>query len=303
MADDFGIEIDDGFVSGVHGMGVLGQESRVEAAEGVQFHAGDEPAGGVLLFDGADGGLQFGGGVGEVEEDGGLPVFGYFLEPFGGTVVSGDAAEEVGVGDAQFPAGEVGGGDVLEVVLSEHAERHLLALHGGEAGDALFDRVGESVVGELFHRGCRAGKDVADVFVAVVVDEAAAGGDFLEVEGKLFHVVVEGGEYVHVVPRDAGENGNVGVVVVEFGTPVDGRGEVFVAFEDGDAALLAEAYHGVEAFQEGARHVVERDAAGLQDVHDHGGGGRFAVAAPDDDAPFVFGLFVEIFGVAVYPDA
>lgn len=119
----------------------------------------------------------------------------------------------------------------------------------------------------------------------------------------MLHVVFEGGEDVHVVPRDAGEDGDVGVVVVELRAPVDGGGEVFVAFEDGYFAGVAEVYHGVETFEQGACHVVELDAAVFEDVHNHGGGGGFAVAPADDDAAFVFGLFVEVFGVAVYADA
>ena len=121
-----------------------GQESRVEAAEGVQLPCRrSSRREGYCSLTARMVACSLEGEWAKSRKTVVCPFLGYFLEPFGGTVVSGDAAEEVGVGDAQFPAGEVGGGDVLEVVLSEHAERHLLALHGGEAGDALFDRVGK----------------------------------------------------------------------------------------------------------------------------------------------------------------
>ena len=49
---------------------------------------------------------------------------------------------------------------------------------------------------------------------------------------ELRQVVFEGGEDVHMVPRDAGEHRDMRMVEVKLGARVDGGGEVFVALED-----------------------------------------------------------------------
>lgn len=301
VPDHFRVEEYQRFVGSCHGVGVLGQEGGVQAAEGVQLHAGDEAASGVLFPDGFKGCLELGRGVGEVEEYGDVLVFRHFLQPFGSSFVCGDGLEEVPVADAGFAAGKAGCGDVLQVVPPEDAER-CFAIEQ-KAGCPVFDFVGEGAVRQAFDGGGGMGCHCPDIFIAFVINEGAAGGDLLHELLELFHIVFEGGKDVHVVPGDAGEDGDVGVVMQEFGGGVDGRGEVFIAFEHGKAAVVREVYHGVEAFELRPCHVVKSDPAVAEHVHNHGGGGGFAVAASDDNPPFVAGLFVEVFRVAVYPDA
>ena len=51
-----------------------------------------------------------------------------------------------------------------------------------------------------------------------------------------------------MIPGYAGEDSDIGVIMVEFGASVDGR-RIFVSFENSDFTSVAQVNHGIEAFQ------------------------------------------------------
>jgi len=52
-----------------------------------------------------------------------------------------------------------------------------------------------------------------------------------------------------MIPGYAGEDSDIGVIMVEFGASVDGRRKIFVSFENSDFTSVAQVNHGIEAFQ------------------------------------------------------
>lgn len=282
----------------VHRVLVLGKEVAVEAAEGVQFHHSYEGAGRILLFQGVDSGAEFGGGVSEVFINKCVIVAAEQLEAVSSAFEGGNGFVELTMGDAELSADLVGAGNVLEVVFAEHFEG-VMAGRGGENGSVLLDVVWVSVVGGSADVFFIIPEDVFQLLVAGKPGDEPSGlyavGEFAE----LVDVAIVLGKDVDVVPSNAGEESEVGVVIHKLGFGVDGRSEIFVAFEDDERGGFGDADAGVEAFHLCSHHVIEIISVFFQHVHDHGGDGGFAMAAGNDDALFVFGNFVEVFGKGV----
>ena len=68
-------------------------------------------------------------------------------------------------------------------------------------------------------------------------------------KSELFYIVFKSRENVHMIPGYAGEDSDIGVIMVEFGASVDGRRKIFVSFENSDFTSVAQVNHGIEAFQ------------------------------------------------------
>ena len=58
--------------------------------------------------------------------------------------------------------------------------------------------------------------------VGLVVDEAAARLDGADEDAKLLQIVVEGREDIDMVPADAADDGDMGMIMVELRHAVDG---------------------------------------------------------------------------------
>lgn len=284
------VEIDVRFVGFVHGVVVVGEELLFQGAEGVEFHAGYESPAGEVAFDGPGGGLQLGGGVGEIPENSGSAVFRQHLQSPGraGKRAYGPIKEIIA--DSQCAANRQGCRDVLEVVFPENPQGHPFIAEN-QTGLLLADFCRVGFIGRAGDVAL-CGGDVPEVRIAFKIEKASSRFDELCEPAELFHIVVKSGKDVDMVPGNTAQHPDMGMVEVKFGSPVFGGGEVLIPLEDGDAGVIAEADHGVESFELGAHHVVESHAAFAEDMHDHGGDGGFAVAAADDHAGFVARLLV-----------
>ena len=205
---------------------------------------------------------------------------------------------KTGVGHTQRPAHGPGTGQVLQVVATKYLQRHRPFLghqFGNAVHDAVFRRVvalGRDARRPLLHQGLHHG-------VGRAVDQPTTGLDGRDEAAELVHVVVEGPEHVHVVPRDAADQRDVRPVQVELGHRLERGGQVFIPLDHRHPAAVAEPDHAVEALQLRTHQVVQVHAFLTQHVHHHAGDGGLAVASPDHHAGLLPGAFVEIGRVAV----
>ncbi len=100
--------------------------------------------------------------------------------------------------------------------------RRLEVLHVVPAEDLHGDIAVVGVVRDTMHiRSCFC-RQCAQVLVALVVDEGAVGFYLSDELAESVHVFGEGGEDIDMVPRDAREDSDIGVVEEELGTAVEG---------------------------------------------------------------------------------
>lgn len=150
------------------------------------------------------------------------------------------------------------------------------------------EEVGDAMVGfrgpaDGFDRGGGDFLQFEGVRALGVEDEATGGGEGFGEGAELGFDVLEGGVDFGVIEVDVGDDEGVGLVVVELGGAVVFGGGVFIAFEDGDGAVL----HADRKGEVGALTAEEEVgffAGVLKDPGEHGGGGGFAFGAGDDEA-------------------
>lgn len=150
----------------------------------------------------------------------------------------------------------------------------------GEVGDAM---VGFRGPADGFDFGGSDFFQVEGVWAMGVEDEATGGGEGFGKGAELGFDVLEGGVDFGVIQVDVGDDEGVGLVVVELGGAVVFGGGVFIAFEDGDGAVLHADRQG-EVGALAAEEVVGFFTGVLEDPSKHGGGGGFAFGAGDDKA-------------------
>ena len=291
----------DGRVGQLQGIAVMVDEDLAEAAVGVQLEHGNQMLLGELLAQGFHAGVDLGWCMGEVAEDEVVAVVEQQLQTPCGTLKRRDSLIELRVAHAELLAHQLCCVDVLHVVAAKHAHFPPTAI-GQEQGrpDAVALKEMHAIAESA---ALRALGNLLGFHIGLVVDKAAARLDGADEDAELLQVVVEGREDIDMVPADAADDSDMWVIVVELRHTVDGRSEVFVAFHDHVFRRLAEAHHHVKAFQLRPDHEVGLDADLLEHMEDHGGDGRLAVAAADNDAGLVLALFVEVFGIGIHLEA
>ena len=239
--------------------------------------------------------------MGKIEEHRRPVPFRHLLQPLGSSLIRGNALQERFVAHSRLPAGKPCGRNILQIVLPEHPDGRLPLER--EASPSVLRPVGECAVRQPLHPFRRMRRHCPHMLIPLVINQRTAWLDALHESRKLLHIVLEGGEHIHMVPSNARQHGNVRMVVMELRAAVDGRGEVLVPLEHGDAALLAQSHHRVESCHLRPHHVIECHPARPEHMHNHRCRRRLPVAASHHDAPFPARLLVEILRVAVYPHA
>ena len=177
MLNGLGIVVNVRLVGILHAVLVFGQKVGCEAAERVQLHAGRQLAVGVLFLNGRNRGLQFGGRMGEILEDGGIVRFVQCLQTFCRTLEFADAGIEILVGNTELAANHVRALNVLQVVLAENAQRKI-AVFGLQPSLAFCDVVGMGVVGNGREVFAKVFSNILKVFIFFEIDEFPVSFNF-----------------------------------------------------------------------------------------------------------------------------
>ena len=168
----------------------------------MEFQTGDKLSVGVLFFNGCRSRSHLARGMGKIlVEHTGLP-FGQLLKPFGSTAKGRDGLVEIVFVDPHVLADPFGTGEIIEIVFSKDLDGHR-SLWGFQQSLSVLDLVfrsgigkfPDSVFGRLHH--------FFDFGILFIVGNASALDDTIDKNAELLHIVVESGEYVDMVPRDA----------------------------------------------------------------------------------------------------
>ena len=175
-----------------------------------------------------------------------------------------------------------GGDQILHVVGSEQGHVQGRPIVKGDPTALGCGRVGRRLVSDplqvgslgfhLVHQAVQQG-------VLCAVDHRPTGLDSVEVQAKLFDVILFSGEHIDVVPGNACDHGDVGAVPQEFGPHVDGAAQILVALDDGPFMVFLEIHHPVKPVQLCAHHQVGGAAFLAHGMQDHRGDGGFSMAA------------------------
>ena len=279
---------EDDAICGSEGFGEIAFLEAIAAAGVAGLDDDDESAIGVTRFECLE---IFGDGegvVGLVEDEGETVVFDdglhatedtFKLGKGGGGFFDADASGEGGAGGEGGVEGEGAAGLGEGEGVAAEVEARAVGVEG-EVGDAV---VGFGCPADGLDFGGSDFLEVEGVWAMGVEDEATGGGEGFGKGVEFGFDVLEGGVDFGVIEVDVGNDEGVGLVVVELGGAVVFGGGVFIAFEDGDGAVLHADRKG-EVRALAAEEEVGFFAGVLKDPGEHGGGGGFAFGAGDDEA-------------------
>ncbi len=230
---------------------------------------------------------------------------GLLVQPPGDAAEAGRDLGQLVRGD-QSQLEQQGGGahDVLDVVQAQELGRQLQLAAAGQAQLEAGGLADLHVLGEIARVGLQ---PVPDHFAAlghpvqrrmgVGADQLAARGDHADQLGEGRLVGVQRREDVQVVVHQRRDHHMAGVVELELRAPVVRAHDVFVAL-DQEGRIGPRRAGGLKVQRDGADEIARVLAGVDQEAGAHGGQGRFAEAAGDDDGLAAPGMAAEVLGEA-----
>ena len=224
----------------------------------MQFQTSHQGSVWVLFFHGFGGGGHFAWRMCEILVGHFSFSFGNFFQAFGCAFETGDGFIKISFVNSHILANPFGSGQIIQIVRAKYLDWHQ-TFRCFQKRDTLFHFVFWSNIRHFPNWICRCFGHTFYFGIFFVVNQNSAIGDFLDENFKLVYIVFIRWKNIDVVPGNSRNQGNVGLIQMEFWSSVYWRRQIFVAFENHKIIFFGQMYHRLEAFELRTHHIIDFD--------------------------------------------